>query len=75
MRDVMLNAYETMRAFDRSTLRLVEPLRALRMVHYSAWIARRWADPIFKQTFPEFVTYSYWVEEADTLDEQLRLIS
>jgi hypothetical protein len=52
----------------------VEPLRALRMVHYSAWIARRWADPIFKQTFPEFVTYPYWVEEADALEEQLRLI-
>jgi len=74
MRDVMLTAYETMRAFDRSTLRLVEPLRALRMVHYSAWIARRWADPIFKQTFPEFVTYPYWVEEVGALEEQLRLI-
>jgi Ser/Thr protein kinase RdoA (MazF antagonist) len=74
MREVMLGAYETMRAFDRSTLRLVEPLRALRMVHYSAWIARRWADPIFKQTFPEFVTYSYWVEEVDALEEQIRLI-
>jgi Ser/Thr protein kinase RdoA (MazF antagonist) len=74
MREVMLAAYETMRAFDRSTLRLVEPLRALRMVHYSSWIARRWADPIFKRTFPEFVTYGYWVEEVDALEEQLRLI-
>jgi Ser/Thr protein kinase RdoA (MazF antagonist) len=75
MRDVMLTAYESMRHFDRGTLRLVEPLRALRMIHYSAWIARRWADPIFKQTFPEFVTYSYWLEEVDALEEQLRLIS
>jgi Ser/Thr protein kinase RdoA (MazF antagonist) len=75
MRAVMLDAYDTMREFDRSTLRLVEPLRALRMIHYSAWIARRWADPIFKRTFPEFVTYPYWAEEADALDEQLRLIS
>jgi Ser/Thr protein kinase RdoA (MazF antagonist) len=74
MRAVMLDAYQTMREFDRSTLRLVEPLRALRMVHYSAWIARRWADPIFKQTFPEFVTYPYWAEEVDALEEQLRLI-
>jgi Ser/Thr protein kinase RdoA (MazF antagonist) len=74
MRDVMLKAYESMRAFDRSTLRLVEPLRALRMIHYSAWIARRWDDPIFKRTFPEFVTYPYWAEEVDALEEQLRLI-
>jgi Ser/Thr protein kinase RdoA (MazF antagonist) len=74
MRDVMLDAYETMRAFDRATLRLVEPLRALRMIHYSAWIARRWEDPIFKRTFPEFVTYPYWAEEVDALEEQLRLI-
>jgi Ser/Thr protein kinase RdoA (MazF antagonist) len=74
MRDVMLDAYETMRDFDRSTLRLVEPLRALRMIHYSSWIARRWDDPIFKRTFPEFVTYNYWLEEADSLEEQLRLI-
>jgi Ser/Thr protein kinase RdoA (MazF antagonist) len=75
MRDVMLTAYESMRAFDRSTLRLVEPLRALRMIHFSAWIARRWADPIFKRTFPEFVTYPYWAEEVDALEEQLRLIA
>ena len=74
MRDVLLTAYETMRDFDRSTLRLVEPLRALRMIHYSAWIARRWEDPIFQRTFPEFVTYNYWLEEADALEEQVRLI-
>jgi Ser/Thr protein kinase RdoA (MazF antagonist) len=74
MRDVMLDAYQTMRTFDRATLRLVEPLRALRMIHYSAWIAKRWEDPIFKRTFPEFVTYPYWAEEVDTLEEQLRLI-
>ena len=75
MRDVLLTAYESMRHFDRSTLRLVEPLRALRMIHYSAWIARRWADPIFQRTFPEFVTYPYWQEEVDALEEQLRLIT
>ncbi len=74
MRDVLLTAYESMRAFDRSTLRLVEPLRALRMVHYSAWIARRWADPIFKRTFPEFMTYPYWAEDVDALEQQQRLI-
>jgi Ser/Thr protein kinase RdoA (MazF antagonist) len=73
-RGVLLDAYETMRAFDRATLRLVEPLRALRMIHYSAWIARRWKDPIFKQTFPEFVTYSYWLDEVESLEEQRRLI-
>jgi Ser/Thr protein kinase RdoA (MazF antagonist) len=73
-REVLLGGYQQMRRFDRSTLRLVEPLRALRFVHYSAWIARRWADPIFKRAFPEFETYQYWTEELADLEEQLRLI-
>ncbi|HBL26451.1 MAG TPA: serine/threonine protein kinase, partial [Acidobacteria bacterium] len=41
-RDAFLEGYEQFRAFDRSTLRLIEPLRALRMIHYATWIARRW---------------------------------
>jgi Ser/Thr protein kinase RdoA (MazF antagonist) len=73
-REVLLTGYQQLRAFDHGTLRLVEPLRALRMIHYSAWIARRWEDPIFKNTFPEFITYPYWEEETTALEEQVRLI-
>jgi Ser/Thr protein kinase RdoA (MazF antagonist) len=74
-REVMIRSYESMREFDRSTLGLIEPLRALRIIHYSAWIARRWEDPTFKNAFPDFGTYRYWFEELADLDEQLRQIS
>lgn len=74
-RETLLRGYETMREFDRSTLALIEPLRALRMVHYAAWIARRWDDPSFKNAFPDFGNEKYWTEEIQTLDEQLSLIS
>jgi len=65
----MVEAYEQMREFDRAQLRLVEPLRALRVVHFSAWIARRWEDPAFPRVFPEFGSERYWFEELSTLRE------
>ncbi|MEW6055073.1 MAG: serine/threonine protein kinase [Bdellovibrionota bacterium] len=73
-RDVLLAGYEQMRAFDRGTLVLVEPLRSLRMIHYAAWIARRWDDPTFKNAFPDFGTTKYWQEEIVDLSEQLQII-
>ncbi|MGZ3693480.1 MAG: serine/threonine protein kinase [Bdellovibrionota bacterium] len=68
-RDILLEGYEAFRPFDRSTLSLIEPLRALRMIHYSAWIARRWDDPAFKKAFPLFATPRYWEEEIQALQE------
>ena len=73
-RQRLLSAYESLRRFDRASLRLIEPLRALRMIHFSSWIARRFADPIFPRTFPDFTSYRYWQEETSALEEQLRLI-
>ncbi len=72
--DVMLRAYESMRAFDHASLRLIEPLRALRYVHFSTWIAKRWQDPAFPRTFPQFGTEKYWQEQIYDLQEQLGLI-
>jgi Ser/Thr protein kinase RdoA (MazF antagonist) len=69
-RDLIADAYETMRAFDRTTLRLVEPLRALRILRYAAWIGARWADPAFQRTFPQFTEISYWQREIQILEEQ-----
>lgn len=66
-RKVLLDAYEEMKPFDRDSLRLVEPLRALRMIHYSAWIARRWSDPSFPRMFPQFGTDSWWQSEIEAL--------
>jgi Ser/Thr protein kinase RdoA (MazF antagonist) len=74
LREILLDAYETMRPFDRRTLRLVEPLRALRFVHFSAWIGRRWQDPAFPRAFPHFGTAKYWQDQLVDLKEQLALI-
>ena len=73
-REVMVAAYEQMRRFDRETLRLIEPLRALRIIHFSAWIARRWEDPSFKRVFVDFGGERYWSEQIVALDECLNML-
>ncbi len=73
-RDVILEGYQEFRDFDRRSLVLIEPLRALRIVNYSAWIAKRWADPVFPRIFPQFQSHSYWSKEVETLEELLQLI-
>ena len=72
--EVLLSAYESMRRFDRKTLNLIEDLRALRIIHFSAWIARRWKDPAFQRAFPDFGTERYWQEQLATLNEQLNYL-
>ncbi|MEE2828128.1 MAG: serine/threonine protein kinase, partial [Myxococcota bacterium] len=72
--DRMLEGYETMADFDRSTLRLIEPLRAMRMVHFATWIARRWEDPAFPIAFPQFGTAPWWEAELRDLQEQLNRV-
>lgn len=74
-RAVLIGAYEQMRSFDRESLRLVEPLRALRLVHFSAWISRRWEDPAFPGAFPHFNSYKYWSEQTEELARLERLIA
>ena len=69
--DEMLEGYQEMREFDRSSLRIVEMLRALRFIHYTAWLARRWEDPIFPASFPMFNTFQYWEEKTRDLEAQL----
>lgn len=66
-REQLLEGYELFREFDRSTLPLCEPLRALRIVYMSGWIARRWDDPSFRAGFPAFGTPSYWSAEYEAL--------
>ena len=67
----LLDGYEQMREFDRRELALIEPLRTLRLIHYSAWIARRWDDPAFPAAFPDFGTPDYWRGQIDTLTDQI----
>ncbi|MBN2529151.1 MAG: serine/threonine protein kinase [Deltaproteobacteria bacterium] len=73
-RRVLLSAYQEIRDFDATQLRLIEPLRALRFIHYSTWIARRFEDPTFKHTFGYFGTLQYWQNEINDLREQIARI-
>jgi len=67
----VLIGYEDFREFDDRELRLVEALRTLRLMHYSAWIARRWDDPAFPMAFPWFGTQRYWQDRVLELKEQV----
>ncbi|NKE67759.1 serine/threonine protein kinase [Ramlibacter sp. RBP-2] len=71
----LLDGYETLREFDRAELALIEPLRTLRLIHYSAWLARRWDDPIFPINFPWFGTSDYWQGQVQMLEEQLEAMA
>src|SRR5881628_636024 len=63
----IVEGYELFRELDRATLALCEPLRALRIIYMSAWIARRWEDPSFQSGFPAFQTDRYWMTEYEEL--------
>jgi Ser/Thr protein kinase RdoA (MazF antagonist) len=67
----LVDGYEEFRDFDRRELALIEPLRTLRLIHYSAWLARRWDDPIFPINFPWFGSPAYWNEQALWLAQQV----
>ena len=74
LREQLLFGYEQFRALDRASLSLAEPLRGLRLIHYAAWIARRWHDPAFPAAWPWFGTVDYWTQETETLEEQLAVV-
>jgi Ser/Thr protein kinase RdoA (MazF antagonist) len=67
----VLSGYEDFRALDLRELHLVEALRTLRLIHYSAWIARRWDDPAFPAAFTWFNTQRYWQDRVLELREQI----
>lgn len=69
--EALIEGYREFCDFDPRELRLIEPLRTLRMLHYCAWLARRWKDPVFPGTFPWFGTVRYWGEHILELREQL----
>ncbi len=70
-RNILLEAYDSMRSFDYQTLKLIEPLRALRFIHFSAWIAKRWEDPAFKLAFPHYGNETYWHTQITDLHQQI----
>lgn len=67
----VLAGYEDFCEFDRRELYLIEALRTLRLIHYSAWIARRWGDPAFPAAFTWFGTQRYWQDRILEIKEQI----
>jgi Ser/Thr protein kinase RdoA (MazF antagonist) len=71
----IIEGYEVFAEFDKRELALIEPLRALRVLHYNAWLARRWDDPAFPRSFPWFNTQRYWSEHILELKELLTALN
>jgi len=70
----ILEGYTQFHPFDGQELNLIEALRSLRIMHYAAWLARRWEDPAFKTAFPWFNSRRYWDEHVLSLREQVALM-
>ncbi len=73
-RDRFIDAYKEITRKDYLKMNLTEPLRTMRMVHFNAWIAKRWEDHSFKQMFPQFPTSNYWDQQLIDLRVQIGLI-
>ncbi|MFF7706268.1 serine/threonine protein kinase [Pseudomonas sp. NPDC007930] len=71
----LMDGYGEFHDFDPRELALIEPLRALRVMHYSAWLARRWDDPAFPHSFPWFGSERYWGDQVLILREQLSALN
>lgn len=69
--EVLLEGYNEFCDFDTKELQLIEPLRAMRMVNYMYWLAKRWSDPAFPHNFPWFNTPQYWEQQVLALKEQI----
>ena len=69
--DILLEGYSTFHEFNSAQLKLIEPLRCLRMIHYMSWLAKRWNDPAFPIAFPWFGELKYWENQVLMFKEQL----
>ena len=72
--DALIEGYNEFREFNVSELNIIETLRALRMINYTAWLAKRWIDPAFQVNFPWFDGGQYWENQILLLKEQYALI-
>jgi len=71
----MIESYEDFCDFDRASVSLIEPLRALRIIHYSGWIGKRWQDPSFQKMFPHFAQDLWWQNEIEALQGILEFLN
>lgn len=68
--DALVSGYEEFCDFDERETQLIEPLRGFRIIHYMAWLARRWEDAAFQRAFPWFAEQRYWEQQVLALKEQ-----
>jgi Ser/Thr protein kinase RdoA (MazF antagonist) len=73
--DVLLEGYNEFFELPNEQLKLIEPLRGLRMVHYMAWLAKRWQDPAFPVAFPWFNDPKYWENQVLGFKEQIAALN
>lgn len=72
--DILLEAYSEFSDFEMKELSLIEPLRSMRMIHYLAWLVRRWQDPAFPKSFPWLADSQFWHQQQQIFTEQQRLL-
>ncbi|KLN97562.1 serine/threonine protein kinase [Moellerella wisconsensis] len=72
--DTLLEAYSEFGDFDLQELKLIEPLRVMRMVHYLAWIAKRWQDPAFPKAFPWMTDSDFWHRQVSEFTRQMTVL-
>jgi Ser/Thr protein kinase RdoA (MazF antagonist) len=72
--NLIVEGYETFQEFDDSTLRLVEPLRAMRMLYFLAWCSRQSHDPNFALKFPDWQTDAFWRQQVADLRRQAEVL-
>ncbi len=72
--ELLIGGYEEFLPFDRTTLRLIEPLRLMRMIYYLAWSARQREDHRFRESFPDWGNEAFWIKELEDLRTQLSVI-
>jgi Ser/Thr protein kinase RdoA (MazF antagonist) len=70
----ILEGYSDFCDFDPIELNLIEPLRTLRIMHHSGWLAKRWTDPAFPRAFPWFNSQRYWSDHILELREQMAVL-
>jgi Ser/Thr protein kinase RdoA (MazF antagonist) len=69
----LIEGYSRFRSFNQDEVKLIPALRALRIVHYSAWISQRWEDPSFPLIFPQFKDFNYWAREVEALEKAVSI--
>lgn len=72
--ETIIEAYEEFSEFNTDEIALIEPLRAMRMVYYLAWLIRRWDDPAFPKNFPWLTGEDYWHRQTLTFIEQVKVL-